>query len=177
VFGKRRLPVKRICVVCLLIAMASGIALPQPRPPRQGRGRVAEREVELLNRRALQAMANNDVETLDKLLDADWTFSLCFGLTVSKAEMIMRAKAFGPKSIEIATEGVKVRIYGVTAFVSGKVKSPGASSNFTNIYVRRQSGWRAIFSAANVDSLDDPPLRKLDPREIPYGVPPRSPRP
>ena len=173
---------KRVCLLSLLFAVASGLALAQTRDPRYSPNRAAEPGVEVVNRRLLQAMINNDAATLDELLAEDWTSLDCFGDTLNKAGRLRAAKTGGTERAEVSTEGAQLRVYGVTAFLTGKVtyRTPGLTGRdkFINIYVRRQGRWRAVFSGISPEQPADPPLRRLDPRQIPYGEPPpRSPRP
>ena len=87
---------------------------------------------------------------LDRIFTDDYVFITSDGHTRTKAEEVGDLKSGSLKVSQLACDGIKVRVYGQTAVVTGNFDIKGTSDGkdfvakglFTDVCVRQQSAWR-----------------------------------
>ena len=111
------------------------------------------KEIIALEKRRIEATANQDAKTLDEILADDLTFTHSSGRVDTKAEFITKATTGILHYHSLSSEDVKVRQYGDTAIVTGQgivhVESARTGDNkypisFIDVYVKRDDTWRMV---------------------------------
>lgn len=98
----------------------------------------------------ITASSNTDRATLDKLLDDSFIDTTPSGTRRSKSDVLL-APPLPPSSTQTLMN-LDVRVNGDTAIVTGTnhfIPGPNAQPrdySFTDVFVRKESGWRAISS-------------------------------
>ena len=98
--------------------------LPGLLPPAAGQSkaqdlRSVELEIKNLETRRFQAMTRADVPALESLLSNDLVYTHATGWRQSKAEFLASLRTGEIQYHSIASDNVKVRVYGSTAVVTG----------------------------------------------------------
>ena len=111
-----------------------------------------EKQIVELERERLRAMINADSEALNSILSDDLTYIHTTTREDSKKSLIdsLASGRLSYKSMD--TDGVKVRIYGDAAVVTGsaaiKVSSGGRllefSILFTDVYAKQEGRWQMV---------------------------------
>lgn len=122
----------------------------QPPAPAVPAATPSEKEILAVNEQRFAAMVAGDLITLDRLLADDLTYVHSSGVTETKAKSMatIASKTLEYKTIQPAD--VRVRVYGDTAVVTGRVamkvisQMTAAELNnlFTAVYVRQGGEWR-----------------------------------
>lgn len=140
----------------LMIALgpaAGQVALGRPgqQPPKPTvPAASADQEVLAANERRFAAMIAGDVAALDRLLADDLTYVHSSGVTEDKAQSLATIAAKTLQYNEIKPSDVRVRVYGDTAVVTGRVAMKVIAQTarveltnlFTAVYVRQGGEWR-----------------------------------
>ena len=111
-----------------------------------------EKQIVELERERLKAMINADSEALNSILSDDLTYIHTTTREDSKKSLIDSLAGGGLSYKSMDTEGVKVRIYGDAAVVTGsaaiKVSSGGRllefSILFTDVYAKQEGRWQMV---------------------------------
>jgi ketosteroid isomerase-like protein len=161
----RRLPIYVAAVLIIFPAVTpQGIA--QSARPHE-RKHVEREQIEALEKQWQQAMLDDDIPTLDKLLSEDYLGIEPNGEVVTKAQQLdhMRTRQFAFSKIE--TSDVKIKLVGQVAIVTSLALVNGVmdgdhlqgSYRYTRIYQRLASGtWRVTnFEATPAVRLHPPP--------------------
>src|SRR5207247_11427008 len=109
---------------CFLVLAALSALAPLPRhePPVT----VAEREVRAMEKQWNEARVRADVDTLNRILAADWTITHADGTINTKAEYLADLKSGVRKfSGEVKEDELTVRVYDDTAVAAGVSDSKG----------------------------------------------------
>jgi hypothetical protein len=138
----------RLFAVCALLALS----LPSTSRADQAGGGKAESEIRQLEARRIQAMLKVDTEELNRLLADDLTYTHSSGQVDTKSQLINSLKSGERKYLMIEPQGVKVRLYGAAAIVTGLAKlktfSKGQESNFqvqfTDVYAKKKGHWQMV---------------------------------
>jgi len=138
----------RLFAVCALLALS----LPSTSRADQAGSGKAESEIRQLEARRIQAMLKVDTEELNRLLADDLTYTHSSGQVDTKSQLINSLKAGERKYLMIEPQGVKVRLYGAAAIVTGLAKlktfSKGQESNFqvqfTDVYAKKKGHWQMV---------------------------------
>ena len=113
----------------------------------------AKQTVAALDAEYQEAVKQNDVQTMDRILSDDFVLVTSSGKTYSKAELIEEAKS-GRITYEHQEDTDKtVRLWGDTAVVTANLWEKGVQDGkpfeyklwFSDIYRRTASGWRYVF--------------------------------
>lgn len=143
-------------VALFLLAAAPGtaqVALGRPgqQPPAPAAPAAsAEEEVRAVNERRFAAMVKEDFAELDRLLADDLTYIHSSGIVETKKESMASIATKVLRYVSIQPSDVRVRVYGDTAVMTGRVAmyvfSRGKELNlqnlFTAVYVRQGGEWR-----------------------------------
>ena len=111
-----------------------------------------EQEVREADARRLRAMVAVDIPALESILADDMTYTHANAWTQKKTEFIGTIKSGATKYESVATEDVKVRVYGTVALMTGraavKAKSDGKDIDvqlrYLDVYVKQQDQWRMV---------------------------------
>lgn len=111
-----------------------------------------KKQIVELERERLKAMINADSEALNFILSDDLTYIHTTTREDSKKSLIDSLTGGGLSYKSMDTEGVKVRIYGDAAVVTGsaaiKVSSGGRllefSILFTDVYAKQEGRWQMV---------------------------------
>jgi ketosteroid isomerase-like protein len=147
---------KRILAVAVLVAVATSLALGQMAAKQEktkGGKAGVEQALTQMERDWTEASLKKDVATLDKILADDWVGQGPTGLA-TKAEALADLKSGDNKLESITLGGMKVRVFGDTAVVTGsddekssyKGKDTSGHYTWTDVFVKRQGRWQAAAS-------------------------------
>lgn len=107
-----------------------------------------------LEQSLVQAWLSHDWNTVDTILDKDWSVIDPSGRVLTKTQVIAEAKS-GERRIDSGTvDEIKVRDFGDFAVVTGKTTAKGSyqgsdvtvTLRFTDIFVKRGDRWRVVAS-------------------------------
>jgi ketosteroid isomerase-like protein len=133
------------------------VMLPGLLPPAAGQSkpqdlRSVELEIKNLETRRFQAMTRADVPALENLLSNDLVYTHATGWRQSKAEFLASLRTGEIQYHSIASDNVKVRVYGSTAVVTGtasiKAKAKGQELSVELVYleafVKQDGRWQLV---------------------------------
>ena len=107
-----------------------------------------------LEQRLIRAWLEDDGETVNSILDDDWTVIDPGGRVITKAQVMEELKS-GQRKIESGTiDEVKVRAFGNFAVVTGRTAAAGnyqgtsfsVKLRFTDVCVKRGDDWQVVAS-------------------------------
>lgn len=117
-----------------------------------------EAELYELEQRLIRAWIEQDRETVDAVLDDDWTVIDPDGWIIGKAQVLLELET-GQRKIESgAIDQVKIRVFGDFAVVTGRTTAAGnyrensfsVQLRFTDVCVKRGTNWQVITSQATL---------------------------
>ena len=121
-------------------------------------GRAADLEKELvgLSVQFTEAMIAGDTTLLDRIMDDHWTLITPNGDVIGKSQFLKEYSDGITKCEAMDKSDVMVRVYGDAATVSGRIRTSikvegrqvGGDDRFTEVYVRRDGGWRNVSTQA-----------------------------
>lgn len=120
--------------------------------PRRGDKHEQHKEVEAIEYQWRQAMLNNNLGDMDKLLADDYIAITANGTIETKAQAIAARRAGTLRITRMDISDTKVRIYGDTAVVTSRAEingSNGASDvsghyRYTRVYNYRLGKWKIV---------------------------------
>lgn len=133
---------KRLCTSLLVLAVAATAAAYAQS------GGAAEKEVLQAMYAMDQAEAKRDKAALERLHADEYLFHASNGKAYTKAQSIADAMSGTTTWTERKDEGLRVRIYGDVAIVTGRRTAAGTSTTyqsgprlFTRLFIRRDGRW------------------------------------
>jgi ketosteroid isomerase-like protein len=104
-----------------------------------------------------QAHENGDADALDKLWADDLEVDVPRMAVMSKADALSFARSGRMKFLHYVTSDLRVRVYGDTAVVSGRLQRTRSMNGkeisddwrFTKVYVRQAPEWRVVLFHAS----------------------------
>ena len=153
-----------IVVMAMNWSNASSNELRSPEPsPRAASGKVPPQAddmkvVEDLDIQYQQAVKNNDVATMDRILADDFVLVTSKGDVHTKADLL-KESGNGTVKYEHQEDSKRtVRIWGDTAVVTALLWEKGTEKGqsfdyklwFSDVYVRTSGGWKYVFGQASV---------------------------
>ena len=98
------------------------------------------------------AAVKGDVATLEKQTADDYTFINLYGQMSDKSQMVNAFKTGQTKLTSDELSDMKVRVYGDTAVITGKVDVAGTMAGkdtkaqimFTRVYVKKNGQWQSV---------------------------------
>jgi ketosteroid isomerase-like protein len=98
------------------------------------------------------AAVKGDVATLEKQTSDDYTFINLYGQMSDKSQMVNAFKTGQTKLTSDEVSDMKVRVYGNTAVITGKVDVKGTLGGkdvdgqimFTRVYVKKGGNWQSV---------------------------------
>ena len=123
-------------------------------------------EVSALDLQYQAAVKRNDVQTMEKILHADFVLVLGDGRTQSRAELLeeSRSGVFDYEMQDEIANTQTVRVWGDTAVVTALLWLKGTKHGvafdrklwFSDTYVRTADGWRYAFAQASLPLPEQP---------------------
>lgn len=147
---------KHIFLIGMTLLLAVSVTNGQTKPVRAGQGKAAgapavgvEAQLKKLEREWFAAVVKNDAATLKRIFADDFTAISSDGTFVNKAEMVAMFSSGKFKLDEIRSDEFKVRLYGMTAVVTGRSTyiregKPLGTSSHTEVWVKRAGVWKAV---------------------------------
>ena len=116
-----------------------------------------EKTVAALDTHYQEAVKNNDVATMDRILADDFVLVTGLGKTYSKKDLIEEARSKRMTYEHQEDSQQKVRVWGDTAVVTALLWAKGAEEGkpfdyklwFSDTYVRTPAGWRYVLAQAS----------------------------
>jgi ketosteroid isomerase-like protein len=135
-------------VVLALVASISSTASGSSQATREADTHELERLEQVWN----DAHQRGDAEALQKLWSNDLEVDVPRMPVMSKADALNFARSGRMKFLRYATSDIRVRLYGDTAIVSGRLqrtrlingKELSDDWRFTKVYVREEQQWRVV---------------------------------
>jgi ketosteroid isomerase-like protein len=98
------------------------------------------------------AAVKGDLATLEKQTADDYTFINLYGQMSDKSQMVTAFKTGQTKLTSDEVSDMKVRVYGSTAVITGKVDVAGTMAGkdtkaqimFTRVYVKKGGQWQSV---------------------------------
>src|SRR5712692_6150856 len=111
-----------------------------------------EEELKKLETNRAAAAVKGDVATLEKQTSDDYTFINLYGQMADKSQMINAFRTGQTKLTSNELSDMKVRVYGNTAVITGKVDVKGTLGGkdtngeimFTRVYVKKGGQWQSV---------------------------------
>ena len=119
---------------------------------------TAEAELNELEQRLIRAWVEQDRESVEAVLDDDWSVIDPSGQVIGKAQ-VLRELESGDRRLESgAIDEVKVRVFGDFAVVTGRTTAAGnyegnhfsVQLRFTDVCVKRGEKWQVVASQATL---------------------------
>jgi ketosteroid isomerase-like protein len=111
-----------------------------------------EEQLKKLETDRAAAAVKGDVATLEKQTADDYTFINLYGQMSDKAQMVTAFTSGQTKLTSNEVSDMKVRVYGNTAVITGKVDVAGTMAGkdtkaqimFTRVYVKKGGQWQSV---------------------------------
>jgi len=145
------MPVRRLLVFVLGMALIIGATEP-------ARSSVDDdKAVAALDKEYQEAVKNNDVATMDRILADDFVLVTGLGKTYTKADLLEEARSKRVIYERQEDSNQKVRVWGDTAVVTALLWAKGTEDGkpfdyklwFSDIYLRTQNSWRYVLAQAS----------------------------
>jgi len=139
----------------MLLLVLTALALLAPARAHEPPVTLAEREVRAMEKQWNDARVHADIDTLNRILSADWTITQADGTINTKAEYLADLKSGTRKfSADVKEDELTVRVYDDTAVVVGvsdarglyKGRPFGGPLRITRVYLKRDGRWLMIAS-------------------------------
>jgi ketosteroid isomerase-like protein len=116
-----------------------------------------EKTVAALDTEYQEAVKNNDVTTMDRILADDFVLVTGLGKTYTKKDLLEEARSKRMAYEHQEDSQQKVRVWGDTAVVTALLWARGTEGGkpfdyklwFSDIYLKTESGWRYVFAQAS----------------------------
>ena len=149
---------KNLLYVALLV-IAAPLSFAQTKGGGATSDNPLEREIIELEQERLKAFAIDDKATFARLVTDDLTMTHSSGEVANKAEVmaVMRPSTPERPLPALSIEGVKVRVYGDAAVMTGRLVETASDGrrvvvlSFTNTYIKQKGRWR--MSAGQLTTL------------------------
>jgi ketosteroid isomerase-like protein len=169
-----RLLIAAFLLVLISTTLAGAQELERTKPGRE-RVRGVEQVILQIERETMAAIKERDAQTLSRILADDFIYRNPAGPDLTKAEFLHLVADLSVKILSIWGDGLKVKVYGRTAVLTGvqRSRAQGADGHdetgaqaFTDIFVRRKGRWLLVLAhsvdmlAAESESTPQLPSRK-----------------
>lgn len=143
---------KRIIIVALVTIAAASVAAGQhARAGKMAHSNPAVAAIKQMETERNQALVAGDVAAIDRLYSADYT-SAVNATFRNKAEVLADLRSGTLKIQSSANDETNVRVYGMTAVVTGKSTATvhdrsgdtSGQSYFTRVWVKQMGRWRLV---------------------------------
>jgi len=104
-------------------------------------------------RQFFSSLIDTDVESLDRILGDDFLLiDVMTGSEIAKSDLLAVLRSGQLKFAAIEPVESQVRLYGITAVITGRTRMSGrfgetpftASSRYTHVFVKEQNQWRLV---------------------------------
>ena len=141
-------------LVCALAPAAARVqaAAKKPAHPAAATTASVEDEIKKMEMERAAAAVKADTATLERMTADDYTFINRRGQLLTKADTMSRLKSGDIKLTANDVSDLKVRVYGNTAVVNGRVDVKGTMAGkdssgpvlFTRVYVKKDGRWQSV---------------------------------
>jgi len=177
---------KQSFATAVLILTVSLAAFGQTTDKKPRQDEKVEQDLLQLDRQWAEIAVQGDMATFDRIFSDDYTSTHSNGRVVTKAEerAYVVSAISGSKFLSISTDDVKVRVYGDTAVIIGRVTVKPRSgserhSRYTTVWVKRKNRWQLVAeqfaSIPAQQSLPSPSPLPVTPETAPTPIPTPSP--
>ena len=136
-----------------ILAVAGSIAMTIFTARAGGSSADDEKTVAELDRQFQEAVKNNDVATMDRLLAEDFVLVSGRGRTQTKADLLKESSSGGYVYEHQEDTNQTVHVWGDTAVITALLWVKGTASGkpfdykvwFSDVYIRNANGWRYVF--------------------------------
>ncbi len=147
---------KHIFLIIVALLLIVSAAFGQTKPARTGQAKTvsapatgAEAQLKKLERDWFTAIVKKDAAVLNRIFGDDFTAINSDGSLVTKAGMLEMVKSGKVQLDDIRSEEFKLRLYGLTAVVTGRstyirTDKPLGTSTHTEVWVKRAGMWKAV---------------------------------
>jgi ketosteroid isomerase-like protein len=116
-----------------------------------------EKTVGALDKEYQEAVKNNEVATMDRILADDFVLVTGLGKTYSKGDLLEEARSKRLSYERQEDSQQKVRVWGNTAVVTALLWAKGTEGGkpfdyklwFSDVYLKTGNGWRYVFAQAS----------------------------
>ncbi len=152
---------KRIFIIMMIAIAMSSITLGQATNKKITRSSTAnqqsksvEQELMQMERDWAKATVNRDASALDRIEADDYIFTDADGSLVTKKQDIADITSGNLTAESINVDEMKVRVFGDTAVVTGRITTKGqykgkdisGQYRFTDMFLKRNGKWQAVAS-------------------------------
>jgi len=117
-----------------------------------------EKAVAALDKEYQEAVKNNDVATMDRILADDFVLVTGLGKTYSKKDLLDEARNKRTTYENQEDSQQKVRVWGDTAIVTALLWAKGSEDGkpfdyklwFSDVYLKTEKGWHYVFAQASM---------------------------
>ena len=145
----------RLLAAGALILASISLAASQTTSQKAPQESKDEQELKRLEDQWLNSYVNGDKATFDRIVAADFTGTDESAVLRDRAQEreLVQAPPASPMKVSLTNEDVRVRIYGDTAIVIGRIvqkaeragqESFGFESRFTDTFLKRQGRWQVV---------------------------------
>ena len=141
-------------LVCALAPAAARAQAAAKKPAHRAAATTAgvEDEIKKMEMERAAAAVKADTATLERMTADDYTFINRRGQLLTKADTMSRLKSGDIKLTANDVSDLKVRVYGNTAVVNGRVDVKGTMAGkdssgpvlFTRVYVKKDGRWQSV---------------------------------
>lgn len=150
---------KRRIIVCAMISgfiapLIAGQQTEKAEGKRRSKAACITQQIMEIERERREAALRNDVPYLEHIMGDDFVGIGSWGNVYDKATHIKARESGSLKLKSIDPLDLKVRVYGITAIVTGtvnvegswKTRHFGGTFRFTRVYVRKRGSWKIVSS-------------------------------
>lgn len=143
---------KKTCLIGVVIFTTVSIALAQKQSVRRVQNRSVEQVIRQLDQERIQAQIDADAMALDRIYADDFIGIGPSGTVRTKPQVIADFTSGDLRFQSIATDEVRVRVYGNTAVETGrstmigqdKGKAVPRDNRFTRVWIKQIGRWRLV---------------------------------
>ena len=132
---------KHILVTLLLLTAMLQLATSQTPS-----SKTAESDLLRLEREWSEALPQEDVGVLGRILADDYTFTTIVGNVITKASYMEKSE--DNHLLSLKTDDAKVRVYGDAAVITGRITVELINrtdvARYTNVYAKRRGRWQLV---------------------------------
>jgi uncharacterized protein (TIGR02246 family) len=144
---------KPLVVIGALLLVARSLVLPQAIGQKKDEKGADEKAIRKLEENWGKAVENNDAKELDRIVAADFTFTLPDGRVLTRKQYVSREEIPADEKVEKADNQTdQVRVIGDVAVVNGHSTLTGKKGGeafeyrfrWTDVFVKRDGRWQAV---------------------------------
>ncbi|MEW6735099.1 MAG: nuclear transport factor 2 family protein [Acidobacteriota bacterium] len=140
---------KQSFAMIVLILGLSVISFGQPADKKQSENEKIEQDLIQLDRQWAELAVRGDITAFDRIIADEHVSTFSNGKLVTRDEDRAYIATSAAKYQSITTDDVKIRVYGDTAIIIGRVmvktrSGSEAQYRYTTVWVKRQHNWQIV---------------------------------